>query len=167
MDVNYQLTVDDFRRAIQAYRTRTPLLRWTVRFGVGLTVLVLATGLILLVLAPHSAAFRNLIPLYIFFTLWTILFWASPYRSARSQFRGSPSAKAPITLDVTDARLHFRSQHTDSTIAWSAYIKWLEEREIFALFPNPKLFIVIPKRAFTAEQTNEFRELLRQHVKPQ
>ena len=34
----------------------------------------------------------------------------------------------------------------------------------FALFPNPKLSIVIPKRAFTADQTNEFRELLRQHV---
>jgi hypothetical protein len=167
MEVNYQLTVDDFRRAIKAYRTRTPFLRWTVRLGVGFTILVLATGAIGLVLAPHSGAFHNLIPLYIVFILWTIIFWASPYRSARSQFRGSPSAKAPVTLDVTDAGLHFRSQHTDSKVGWSAYVKWLEEKTIFALFPNPKLFIVIPKRAFTVEQMNEFRELLREYVKPQ
>jgi hypothetical protein len=167
MEVNYQLTVEDFRRGIKAYRTRTPLLLWTVRFGIGFTVLVLATGTILLALAPHSVASRNLIPLYIFFILWTIIFWGSPYRSARSQFRGSPNARAPMTLEVTDAGLHFRSQHTDSKIAWSAYIQWLEEGAIFALFPNPKLFIVIPKRAFTADQANEFRELLRQHVNPQ
>ncbi len=167
MEVNYQLTVEDFRRGIKAYRTRTPLLRWLVRFGVGFTVLVLATGLILLVLAPHSDTFRNLIPLYVVFILWNIIFWASPYRSARTQFRGSPNAKGSIRLEVSDAGLHFRSEHVDSKVGWSAYAKWLEEGAIFALFPNPKLFIVIPKRAFTADQTNEFRELLRQHVKPQ
>ena len=167
MEVNYQLTIDDFRRAIRAYRTRTPFLRWTVRLGVGFTVLVLATGATGLILAPHSDAFRNLIPLYIVFILWTIIFWASPYRSARSQFRGSRAAKALITLNVTDAGLQFRSQHTDSKVDWSAYVKWLEEKTIFALFPNPKIFIVIPKRAFTVNQVSEFRELLREHVKPE
>jgi len=72
-----------------------------------------------------------------------------------------------MTLDVTDAGLQFRSQHTDSKVDWSAYVKWLEEKTIFALFPNPKIFIVIPKRAFTVDQVSEFRELLRQHVKPE
>jgi hypothetical protein len=167
MEVNYQLTVDDFRRAIKAYRTRTLFLRWTVRIGVGFTILVLATGVILAILAPRSDAFRNLIPMYVVFILWTLLFWGSPYLSARSQFRGSRAAKAPITLDITDSGLQFRSQHTDSKVDWSAYVKWLEEKTIFALFPNPKIFIVIPKRAFTVDQVSEFRELLRQHVKPE
>jgi len=167
MEVSYQLTVDDFRRAIKAYRTRTPFLRWTVRVGIGFAILVLATGVTLLILEPHGDAFRNLIPLYILFSLWTLAFWGAPYLSARSQFRGSRAAKAPMTLDVTDAGLQFRSQHTDSKVDWSAYVKWLEEKTIFALFPNPKIFIVIPKRAFTVDQVSEFRELLRQHVKPE
>jgi hypothetical protein len=167
MEVNYQLTVDDFRRAIKVYRTRTPFLRWTVRFGIGFAILVLATGVILLILAPHGGAFQNLMPLCILFMFWITIMWASPYLSARSQFRGSPSAKAPITLDVSDAGLQFRSQHTDSKVDWSAYVKWLEEKAIFAIFPNPRVFIVIPKRAFTVDQVSEFRELLRQHVKPQ
>jgi hypothetical protein len=167
MEVNYQLTVDDFRCAMKAYGARTPFLRWTARFRVGFAILVLATGMILLILASHSNAFHNLIPLYIFFILWNLIVWALPYISARSQFRGSPSAKAPITLDITDAGLHFHSQHTDSKVAWSAYVKWLEEKTIFALFPNPKIFIVIPKRAFTVDQASEFRDLLREHVKAQ
>lgn len=167
MEVNYQRTVDDFRRAIKAYRTRTLFLRWIVRIGIALTILVLATGPILGILAPHSDSFRSLIPLYVLFLFWTLLFWGSPYLSARTQFRGSPGANAPMKLDATDAGLHFRSQHTDSKIEWSAYAKWLEEKTIFALFPNPKMFIVIPKRAFTTDQVGEFRELLREHVKRQ
>jgi len=167
MEVNYQLTIDDFRCAIKAYRIRTPFRLWTVRFGIGFTTLVLATGVILLFLAPHSDAFHSLIPLYILFILWNLIFWAVPYLSARSQFRGSRAAKAPITLEVTDAGLQFRSQHTDSKVGWSAYVKWLEEKTIFALFPNPKIFIVIPKRAFSVDQIGEFRELLREHVKPE
>jgi hypothetical protein len=167
MEVNYQLTVDDFRRAIKAYRTRTKFLRWTARFGIGFVALVLATGVILLIFAPHGDSFHNLIPLFMFFILWILILWALPYLSARSQFRGSPSAKTPITLVVTDAGLQFRSQYTDSKVNWSAYVKWLEEKEIFALFPNPKVFIVIPKRAFTVDQVSEFRGFLRQHVKPQ
>ncbi len=166
MEVNYQLTIEDFRCAMRAYRTRTPFRLWGVRFGIGFTTLVLATGAILLTISPRSDAFHNLIPLYILFLLWNLIFWASPYLSARSQFRGSPSAKAPITLNVTDEGLHFRSQYTDSTVGWSAYVRWLERKTIFALFPNPKIFIVIPKRAFTVDQERDFRELLRQHVAP-
>ena len=167
MEVTYELAVDDFRRAIKAHRARTPFLRWTVRFGAGFAILVLATGAILFILEPHSAAFHNLIPLYVVFILWILIVWASPYLSARSQFRGSPSAKVPITLDVNDSGLQFHSQHGDSKVVWSAYVKWLEERTIFALFPTPKIYIVIPKRAFTVDQVSEFRELLREHVKPQ
>jgi hypothetical protein len=135
--------------------------------GIGFAILVLATGVTLLILEPHGTAFRNLIPLYILFILWTLVFWASPYLSARSQFRGSPSANAAITLAITDAGLQLHSQHTDSKVGWSAFAKYLEEKAIFALFTNPKVFIVIPKRAFTVEQVSEFRELLRLHVKLQ
>lgn len=131
------------------------------------TILALATGLILDILAPHSDAFRNRVPLYVLFILWTLLYWGSPYLSARSQFRGSRAAKAPITLDITDTGLQFRSQHVDSKVDWTAYVKWLEQKTIFALFSNPKIFVVIPKRAFTVDQVSEFRELLRQHVKPE
>lgn len=167
MEVNYQLTVDDFRSAFKAYRTRTPLRRWVTWLYRGFAVLVLATGGIALILAPSRYLVHNLIPLYVIFIVWILILWVSPNLSARSQFRGSPSAKAPITLDATDAGLKFRSQHTDSESEWSAYVKWLEEETIFCIFPNPKIFIVIPKRAFTVDQLSEFRELLKRHVKPQ
>lgn len=156
---------DDFRRAIKASRNRNSFLRWFNRLSLGIVILAFAVGATLFLIDPHNGALRNLAPLYIFLILWILLFYGAPYFSARSQFRGSPSANTPITLTATDEGLHFRSQQTDSRVNWSAYVNWVEEKTIFALFPNPRVFIVIPKRAFGADQLSEFRELLRRKVK--
>jgi len=165
MEVTYQLTVDDFRRAIKAYRTRTTFLRWSFRVGAGVMVLAFAGGITVLVLEPHGNTVKNLLPLLVLCALWSVFIWAAPHLSARRQFRGSPSANSPITLEASDAGLHFRSAHGDSRVDWSAYVNWLEEEKVFAIFPNPRIFVALPKRAFNADQISEFRKLLHQKIK--
>jgi hypothetical protein len=165
MEVNYQLTVDDFQQAIKASRKRNAFFRWLHRLSLGIVILAFAVGAALFAIDPHNSALRNLAPLYIFLILWILWFSGTPYLSARSQFRGSPSAKTPISLAAADEGLHFRSRQTDSKVDWSAYINWVEGKGVFALFHHPKIFIVIPKRAFSADQLAEFRELLRRKVK--
>jgi hypothetical protein len=165
MEVNYQLTVDDYLRAIKASRNRNAFFRWLYRLSLGIVIVAFGVGATLFTIDPHSRALRNLAPLYIFLILWIVWFYGAPYLSARSQFRGSPSAKTPITLIAAEEGLHFRSRQTDSKVDWSAYVNWIEEKTIFALFPHPKIFIVIPKRVFSADQLVQFRELLRQKVK--
>src|SRR6267154_2711419 len=165
MEVNYQLTADDFRGAIKASRSRSAFLRWSYRLSLGIVILAFGVGATLFVIDPHNSALQNLAPLYILLILWIFWFAGTPYLSSRYQFRSSPSAKTPITFTVTDEGLHFHSQQTDSKVDWSAYINWVEEKATFALFPHPRIFIVIPKRAFSGDQLIEFRELLRQKVK--
>lgn len=167
MEVNYQLTVDDFRRAITASRKRNAFFRWTYRISLGIVILALGVGITLFAIDPHNGALQNLAPLYIFLILWILWFSGAPYLSARSQFRSSPSARAPISLAAADEGVHFRSPQTDSKVNWGAYVNWVEEKEVFSLFPHPRIFIVIPKRAFNADQLVEFRELLRRKVKQQ
>ena len=167
MEVTYQLTVDDYHRAIKAYRTRTAFLRWMFRAGVGVMVLAFSAGILLFVLEPHGNAIKNLLPLLVVCALWSFSLWAAPHLSARRQFRGSPSANNPVTLEASDAGLHFRTAHSDSRGDWTAYVRWLEEERVFAVFPNSRIFIAIPKRAFTADQVSEFRELLREKIKRQ
>jgi hypothetical protein len=43
---------------------------------------------------------------------------------------------------------------------------WGEDKAVFVILPQPRIYVPIPKRAFTAEQQNEFRELLRRNIKP-
>jgi YcxB-like protein len=151
---------------MKAYRTRNSLLRWAFRFGVAFVIFVLGSGLALLVLAPHSSAVQNLFPLFALCIMWVFMLWVSPYFFARSQLKGSPIARGPITLNISGSGLCFHSQYAESQLAWPSFVRWLEEKAIFALFTNPKMGIPIPKRAFSADQLDEFRILLREKIEP-
>lgn len=65
---------------------------------------------------------------------------------------------------ITDSGMHIRSPHYDSQVGWSTYIGWAENASVFALFPQPRIYVPIPKRALTAEQLDEFREILHRNV---
>lgn len=97
---------------------------------------------------------------------WLVLIWSNPWLSARIQFRRMPSAQSPITIAVSESGLHVHSLHSDSQVAWSAYMGWGEESSVFVILPQPKIYVPIPKRAFTTEQVVEFREILHRNILP-
>jgi YcxB-like protein len=161
MEVSYQLEVEDFRQGILAYRKKSAFLRWGIRLGAAFAIFLICLGIVLLALRPQSSTFLNLRPLFVLCVFWLILLWGSPYLSARQQLRGYPSAKAPIKLEVSDSGLHFQSEYADSRLSWPSFVTWVEEKTVFALFTNRRLFIPIPRRAFSVEQLVQFREMLR------
>lgn len=73
-------------------------------------------------------------------------------------------AQSPITLEASETGLQFQNAHADSKVAWSAYVGWGEGKSVFVILPQPRIYITIPKRAFTAEQESEFREMLRHNI---
>lgn len=91
---------------------------------------------------------------------------AQPWLSARIQFRRMPSAQDPMTVEISESGLRIRSRHADSQVAWLAYLGWAEEESVFVLFPQPRIYVPIPKRAFTEEQQAEFRETVRRNILP-
>jgi YcxB-like protein len=56
------------------------------------------------------------------------------------------------------------TKHYDSNVSWSAYIGWSEGQRVFVLFPQPRIYVPIPKRAFNEEQLAEFREILKHNI---
>lgn len=65
---------------------------------------------------------------------------------------------------ISDLRLHSRSLHSDSRVAWSACICWAEGKSVFVLFPEPQIYQPIPKRAFRDHHLEEFRDILTSNV---
>jgi hypothetical protein len=51
-----------------------------------------------------------------------IMIFAGPSFTARRQFRSTPSAHDPMTVEASDAGLHVHSVHADSHVAWSTYV---------------------------------------------
>lgn len=99
-----------------------------------------------------------------FATLWFTFMLGGPWLSARRQFKGSPSAQVPIQVEASDEGLFFHSAHADSKISWSAYVAWGENKTTFVILPQPRTYFPIPKRAFSPEQLEDFRNILRRNV---
>jgi hypothetical protein len=165
VQVTFQLTAEDYRQGLLAWRNLRTWRRWSIR------AFAIFLGLILLIsiaqLFVASASFVSALPGLVFSVGALILIWATPSLSAHRQFRNTPSAHDPMTMDASDAGLEIHSVHADSKVAWSAYMEWGEHKAVFVILPQPRIYVPIPKRAFTDEQLNEFRELLRRNIKPQ
>jgi hypothetical protein len=165
MHITYELTAEDYRHALIAYRNSSFLRRWMIVFlALFFALLVVIQGY-LASATSHQPWLRwslLLTVMIIAMLLW--LQWGALYANARRQFWNTPSSQERIALDVQDTGLHFRSASTDGTVSWKRYIKWIEEKHVFVLFSSPLIFVIVPKRAFAAEQLLAFRETLRQKI---
>ena len=165
MEVSYQLTPEDFRQGIIAHRNKNWRSRWGFRILFGVVTVMLGMGLIMLALRPDQSTFQSVRPLFAVCAIWLAILLLAPRLSARNQFRGTPSAQNQMTLGISEEGVRLRSVHSDSILQWLALTAWVEGKKIFALFTNPRIFVPIPKRAFTVGQLEEFRELLRSNIK--
>jgi hypothetical protein len=166
MEVTYQLTADDFRHGMMAWRMTSRWRRWKYWFGLAVMIPILIVSAILLVAYPHSALKQTFLIGLGAAVVWLASIWTGPWLSAFMQFRRMPSAQDPTTVAISDSGLRVHSRHGDSQVAWSAYIGWGEETSVFVLFPQPRTYLPIPKRAFTEQQQIEFRETLRRNILP-
>jgi hypothetical protein len=166
MQVTYQLTPKDYHHGLLAWRNLKKWRRWLLRCAYFLVGLTLLLSLLPLLLRPGTVMPRIWATPFAFAVCWFAFMLIVPRLSARRQFRNTPTAQAPATIEASDAGLHVQSAHADSRVAWSAYVAWGENKSVFVILPQPRIYVPIPKLAFTAEQVSEFRELLRRNTVP-
>jgi hypothetical protein len=126
--------------------------------------LAIPAGVLLAFVRPDPQTTKISAAILGFAALWFSYMWAAPRFSGWRQFRGSPSAQSPMTIELSDAGLAVHSAHGESKVSWSAYITWGETKTVFVILPQPQIYIPIPKRAFREEQASEFREMLRRNI---
>jgi hypothetical protein len=165
MEVTYQLTANDYLRVLKASRKYSAILRWAYRLSIFFAFCLMGWATLVLIGNPSRQGFLDVLPLFLLVGFWLTFLVGWPHFSARSQFRGSPSAKAPVTLDANDPGLRFYSSYYDLTLSWAALVRSVEERDIIALFITHRIFHPIPKRAFTPEQLVQFREMLQRNIR--
>ncbi len=157
MNIEFQRTVDDYKEAITAQQKR-PLgrkvsfaLLWCVIYVVGSAALV-SLG-VKQALAMMAVAACTLIPSLIFLAI-------RPYW-LRRDFLRHPNFARPVQMRIDDGGLHSESEVWSERTKWDAYVKFSETEKLFLLYLGARSVEVIPKRAFSSEQTDEFRRLVR------
>jgi hypothetical protein len=162
--VNFQATVDDYFQGYLAWRALPAWRRWLVRFAyVGLAMFTLLFVAVLF-LDHRPSTIQNSIVGTLCTVLGLVFLWQGPRFSSSRQFRNTPSAQSPVTLDISEAGMETQSVHGASKASWSTYVAWAEAKSLFVILPQPRIYIPIPKRAFSEEQIVEFREILRRNI---
>jgi hypothetical protein len=165
MQFTYQLTPEDFYQGMLAWRSRRRWQQWLLRVAYVIVAMVFLSCLITLVLGWGGATTSTALGGIVFCTVWGTAIWAGPRFSSRRQFKNNPTAQSPITMDASEAGLEIQTGHMNSKVAWSAYMAWGESKSVFVIMPQPRIYVPIPKRAFSEEQVGEFREILRRNIK--
>ena len=84
------------------------------------------------------------------------------YWAARSLLRSKPDASGPITYEFSSTGGSYSGPNGTGSFNWKAYLKVVETREQFLLYPQKNLAIAVPKRFFQSEDDMQrFRELVR------
>ena len=102
-----------------------------------------------------------------FFFLY-LLAWYSiyvPYK-AKKVYKQQKSLQIPFEVVVTKEGLNCSNEIGKSSIPWSNFLKWKENKNLFLIYHSDVIFQMLPKRLFKdLDELNSFRLVLSSNIK--
>lgn len=160
MQIQYQRTLEDYKEVLGAQGVK-PLRRRVLLVVVGCLLYVLGAFVLVSLGLTEGRAFAFM--LLAWFVVCLAFFTIRPLW-IRRDFRGHPNFSRPQTVQVDESGVSFESAIGKSETKWGAYIRSRETQNLFLLYLGARLVEAVPKRAFSIEQLDEFRELTQRKI---
>jgi hypothetical protein len=165
IQITFSLTPLDYERAIRfnSLRQRTTWINAIIVFGVMIGILYFVYG-------PESFSFYSILMLLIAVPLAVLIATVGlfPYVT-RFQMTRDPASAMRQEWSFSETELQQITEHSQGRISWQMFKCYRESRDAFYLIrrSNPRLFHILPKRAFASPQDIErLRELLKNSFVP-
>jgi uncharacterized membrane protein len=155
----YHITQDDFVAAQRAHQRRN--LFGKIQFGLGVFLFALFVLMALFSIIFTPRVWMNYTLPLILAAAYLYLY----YFAHRIAYRKNANLFSDIAVDVSPEGVHIVTPHSESTVPWSRYERWIESEKVFLLYVGQRTFNIIPKRVLTSEQQNSLRTMLKTNVK--
>jgi len=87
--------------------------------------------------------------------------WLMMFLQARRQARENPNLQGTVSYTFDDLGYVEEALHARVEVKWSGLVKWKEGRHCFAIYTNPNIASIIPKRFFRGPaDVDAFRSFL-------
>jgi hypothetical protein len=158
MTFNYDLTADDFVQAQHLFLRKT----LGKRFGLVLIVFVFLVILGIYCLwgwlsgknPPATGLWAaDVGVLFTYVWIWSGIPW-------KKEFRRTRALHSSMELTVGEDEIAYKNERGDSRTKWSALEDWQESKSLFLLYPQPRMFFIVPKRVMQPDQIAALRESL-------
>ena|ERR1700674_4620875 len=169
MTFQFQLTEDDFVDAQLTHlrKTMAPS-RWklVLRLGIPVTFLICSAALTVVALVNHDMQLiKQVAPAgYVFLGLLLVTLYVWSGIPFRVQFRKLKAWHRPMEMVVGDDAVSYTSPTGEGRSRWEAFEAWRESKKSFLLYPQPRIFFIVPKRAMQPDQISVLRELLKSRI---
>ena len=164
MQIDYELTQQDFIDSFAAHRNRNVFGKWLTRIFIWVVFGFAALLGVGLLVQRNAETAKALVPFFFLISFWIGIPRVIRWRSARNQFLKQPGAQGPQSVSLDGAGVHWRWNCGSSDVAWQNYIRVVEGRKHFLLYASPACFNIVPKRALTPETLLELQSLLKQNI---
>lgn len=157
MRVRYQCNSADYNEALSTRESTT--LRHRMLRAILAGVLIILVSAVGANLGFRQGAIGVAIVLF-FLLFWLIYTFAAFPLWVRRDYRRHPNVQREQSLRVDEEGLFLESEIGHTETRWAAYTRWRETKSLFLLYLGPRPFEIIPKRAFSPQQLQEFQRLL-------
>jgi hypothetical protein len=156
--VSYELTHSE---SISFWRWHISRL-YRLRLAVCMAVLVLASGIVLLFVAPIGLAVLVLGLGVAQLLMYGWLYFLVPERAWKS----AEESRSPLTLSFSDEGVGVHTNNTDAQNRWPVYSEALERDGMYLLrLGKRKVYTIVPTRAFLSSSDEQrFRALIGRHT---
>lgn len=79
-------------------------------------------------------------------------------------FRQNSKLQEHFEAIISDDGIEISSPTAKVNYVWDGFIRYSETTNLFLVYPSQRIFNVFPKRAFSADEVDDFRELLQQKL---
>ena len=166
MSLEFTLKPQDFEESFIIYHNSNPYLRF---LGILIIYVVIISFGFLSALKIHSLIINDLESLQrinqalLFFTGFALLlcnlgFW---YKiMAIFMWRVGPFLKEPVLVQIEESTFIYKNAVMRSELEWSSIQSVTESPNIFFIVHRLKASYIVPKRSFTEEDINDFKQIL-------
>ncbi|SRR5258708_7011992 len=165
MDVNIQLTEDDYVKANFLQMRPRPTFKWAGYFI--LLLAVIALGFSGFDAVVHQKQLIPFICLAASLAWMAVVFGVTYPKRLKKIFQQQKLLHKPFSFTITDEAILSKAEHGQANLSWDIFRKWKESKELFLLYQSDILFHIVPKRSFASEEDLvQFRKLLIEKIGP-
>lgn len=160
MEIVFERTLKDYQEAVASQRVQSLRLKVAVTMGFLLFCILGTILLVSLGLTMTQGSMAMIFGSYVVgkgfslaYSLWL-----------KRDFMRHPNFTCQVRMQIDEAGLKSDSELWTSGTKWGAYLKRAETKNLFLLYLGARSVEIIPKRAFSAGQIDEFRRLIHTHL---
>ena len=161
--IKFVLTADEFFAGQVVFNRflAAPMARFNYRFAVPVGLLLFADGAAGFLLRWHVGLNLFLLAFGAYLILCRVIIGP---RRVKKEFTQYPDHGTDRSMEFNDEKMLVQTSHGKAELDWTRFTRFVETDRVFVVFAPPRMLYTIPKRIFSAEETNQFRELLQRKL---